>query len=418
MKSGWIAVLLMGCSGLLSACGIQLGPSPAKLVNPRKSDVISGAEGDRVKSSLEAARTASLKCPFPEECNPSVALVSVVTKEGVDRCSGVLISEDRILTNEHCVRGLADSCEEKVFVHFAETEGIPEQHAGCLKIESRSPEADAGGIGMDFAIIRLDRKLSGRKFAKPAIDSPRDHENMNIYRVQMQGAEGDPLDGAQERLRCDVARRTYSYPALDSGKFELMALADCAIQAGNSGAPILNGKGELVALLQGYLRLTDEESAQAEFRDHLLDESFGQTGIGTRISCIPGIHPGEEGVREGRCVKAPPRSGQSPREFLEKDDTAMIPPLPSASEDFSWLDIVEALSLEKHFVEAPRCRKSPRVRLRTLIYQKGINRELRAEWRRKWEDSGVERDFSADETSSGDRCFSSDGWAVELPACH
>jgi hypothetical protein len=420
MRPGWMDVLRIAgwviCSGILPACGNSEPPPVAKLVRPLQSDMIPRAEGEKIEAARLAASRGSLKCPFPEECAPSVALVSVVTEEGLDRCSGVLISEDRLLTNEHCVRGVGGTCEGAIFVHFAGIDGMPEQHAGCRKIERRSSPPTAGSMGMDFAVLRLDRAFPARGKAPLSEREPQNREPMRIIRVQMQGGKGGPYDGAQESIRCDIARGPYSYPGLDSGRFDLMALGDCAIQPGNSGSPVFDQKGELLGVVQGYLRLSDEESAKPGFRELLLDESFGQTGIGTRISCIPGVlRESEEGV-ESRCVKAPALSGRAPRDFLEQDATAEAPQLPEAPEGLQWREIESALLLERRFARAPVCaREQPRIRLQTLRYHKGINRELCAEWRAEGE--SFERDFEVDSAQSRKRHVSADGWSFELPAC-
>lgn len=412
MKTIWVVFISLLALPLLSACGVIGEPSVSKFTRPVRSDPVPAPGEVQNLTALEAARKGSLQCPFPEECEPWVALISVVTKEGVDRCSGVLISEDRVLTNEHCLRDALGSCGSSVFVHFSETGGAPAQHARCEEIEEASRPVP-GGMGMDYAVIRLDQSLPGRKPASLSRALPANREALRILRVQMDGAGGSKYGGSQESLRCDVAEGTYSYPGLDSNEFELLSLGDCAIQPGNSGSPVLNREGELVGLVQGYLRLTEEESEKPAFQELLLDESFGQTAIASRIGCIPGVDPGGSAL----CRKAPVLSGRSPGDFLEESSARFSPLLPRGEEGLEWKELEMRVARERGYALAPACGREPSLLARVLRYRMGINRELLAEWRQ-----GVEEElqFAVDAAPAGAsaRYVSSSSLSLFLPACH
>ncbi len=420
MKTKWAVFISILVLPLLPACGVIGEPSVSKLARPVKRDPVPAPDGAQNLTAFEAAQKGALQCPFPEECEPSVALISVVTKEGVDRCSGVLISGDRVLTNEHCLRDALGSCRNSVFIHFAETVGAPAQHARCEEIEKKSTPVP-GGMGMDYAVIRLDQPLPERKPAPLSKTLPANREALRILRVQMDGGGGSKYGGSQEALRCDVAEGPYTYPELDSNEFELMSLGDCAIQAGNSGSPVLNQDGELVGLVQGYLRLTEEESAKPAFRELLLDESFGQTAIATRIGCIPGM----EDVGSFSCRRAPVLSGRSPRDFVRQAGAGGSPELPRGERGLDWRELRRTPrpeesgnpeELEKSYALAPSCGRESSLRANLLRFRRGINRELLPEWRRG---EGEELEFSleAEAVASSVRYVSSSGLVFSLPVC-
>jgi V8-like Glu-specific endopeptidase len=84
-------------------------------------------------------------------------------------CSGSLVGEDLIMTAGHCIKSEADCANTKfVFGHRVEAAGkagvsnvAKDQVYGCSKIVTR--KLDEGVLGSDYALIKLDRKVAGRK---------------------------------------------------------------------------------------------------------------------------------------------------------------------------------------------------------------------------------------------------------------
>lgn len=87
-------------------------------------------------------------------------------------CSGVLVAPDMILTAGHCIKS-AEACAETKFVFgFAKESAVHDPTRvrrddvyGCKEIVARH-QADGFNpdeVGVDFALIRLDRKAAGRR---------------------------------------------------------------------------------------------------------------------------------------------------------------------------------------------------------------------------------------------------------------
>jgi len=81
-------------------------------------------------------------------------------------CSGSLVAPDIIITAGHCIKNAGDCASTKFVFNYAVTkEGVYPTSApadavvGCKEIIARKQE----GAGADFAVIRLDRKITNHK---------------------------------------------------------------------------------------------------------------------------------------------------------------------------------------------------------------------------------------------------------------
>ena len=423
LNSMMVLILL---SGALEGCG-RLGSPVSKEVQPLRNDPIPGK--GQIKVDLEktraAAKSGNLTCPFDGECEPSVAMISVVSPEGLDRCSGVLISEDEVLTNDHCVNqgvfmeGLENSansipCKDDLFVHFSEIGGTPADHVGCAEIRVRSRET--GLQSLDYAIIKLDRKISGRKPLDRSERMLQDREQIKIYRVQMDGAKSGKYDGAQAILECRVSYSTFLYPGVNSPSSPLMTFGDCAIQSGNSGSPVLNSEGKLSAIIQGYLSLKEESDLHKEVEASLLDDSFGQVGVGTQAPCIEGLVNSDRSL----CGSIPEIQSQSPNEFLTHsarwNPSALLPDPASGSQ---WMEISQSDASLRKFLMAPRCGGMEKFMSLEKDFKVGFNRFFQAEWREKSSDGVLNKEFRMNSDQAGERIAyqSNDGIRLEIDAC-
>jgi hypothetical protein len=337
----------------------------------------------RIKKTREAARSGRLECEFEEECHPAVALVSIVTREGLARCSGVLVSEDEVLTNDHCVKralsleAKAESLEEvavepgDLVFSFSPTEKSPEgvQATGAL-LRKRSGEK--GIMSVDYARVKLDRKITDRPPVKVAGSGLRDGEPVVIHRVQMSGAGN--YGGVQGRLACEADHGTYVYPTVRESRSPLMTFGDCVIQSGNSGSPVLNAAGELVAIIQGYLVLRSDAEAYREIEPYLLEGHYGSTGLATQVYCLLGDSPEP-------CLDLPPQVSLSPSQFLAAFGVFDEGRLPALENGWKWGEVPGKDPLWKLFRSRPSCARDERFSAEELRVRKGLDPKLRIAYR-------------------------------------
>lgn len=339
-----------------------------------------------IQARIRSASTASLYCEQSAECNPAVALISVVVKKAVERCSGFLIGPNLVMTNDHClkhsvaVNERGGNCQNLIFAHFAQAGGAPAQTFSCSKIVYRSFQKGLGS--QDFAILQLDAPVPGRGLMRVSNRGFRNGELATIYRIQMRddastGTEG----GVQVRTQCRATYGTLVYPMLRAANSPLMTFSDCPIQLGNSGSPILNESGELAAILQGYLTPPKEERALLdELQSVLLDQHYGQVAIATQLACVPGMARPSAG-----CSGIPEMYTLYPRRYLEQIGEFSARELPALGPQERWRRMNAPSDEQRLFIRTPVC-VTPGARAQSfqssvLLYQRGINRSLLPEWR-------------------------------------
>lgn len=154
-------------------------------------------------------------------------------------CSGSLVGEDLVLTAGHCVTSEEKCADTKLVFGFAVTkegeEGITAVPAGnvytCSKIVKRFLGGEPGSenpegqrLGPDYALIKLDRKVTGRQ-PLPVNRAASLKEGDGLFVI------GHPV-GLPVKLAGDSKVRDFS----KSGYF----VADLDTFGGNSGSPVFN----------------------------------------------------------------------------------------------------------------------------------------------------------------------------------
>lgn len=361
---------------LLMLAGVGCGRAPEVLT-------IHADRKDPTDAQINAAKSGNLTCDFADECEPAVAMVSVATGEGVSRCSGFLISDHQVLTNDHCLASLREeesACEGLVFLHF--TENV---HRACKKISIRSRQ---NGINSkDYAVIELDQPVQDRRALRISRRGFDNNETAVIYSVQaMKNPTTKTLDGKQVRLSCQASFSTILHTNIQSPKESVMTFGDCAIQPGNSGSPILNRNGEVAAVVQGYLNADDDVFSE-QIQQYLLDENYGQVGLGTQTRCMPEL----VGAIGSNCNPVKPISALYPQQFLENFGVFSVKVLPEVQRHMLWISLKSLKATEKIFASAPDCITRNEANhggfnftSTVMSYRQGINARLQAEWRSLW----------------------------------
>jgi hypothetical protein len=153
-------------------------------------------------------------------------------------CSGALVGEDLLITAGHCVKSASNCADTKFVFNYSITkEGLfPTSAAaadvvGCKEIVDRKQE----GTGADYALIRLDRKITNHKPLKI-------NRELDLKPGDKVGVIGHPSGLPVKIAFGDSEVRTTDQP----GFF----VANLDTYGGNSGSAVFNTK---TGLIEGIL---------------------------------------------------------------------------------------------------------------------------------------------------------------------
>ncbi|MGH2823777.1 MAG: trypsin-like serine peptidase [Thermoleophilaceae bacterium] len=176
---------------------------------------------------------------------PSRAIAKLSIKDGAKRysCSGFLIGENHLLTNEHCMpAGIAvrtpGSCSEAIEVLF-NYDGDGAQPSPCLCTEVLEKNT-----GLDYAVLRLAGE-PGKSWGVLRLETtrlPRGGLAEPLRVIQHPG--GRPKAVAIQRCRTDRV----GVPGIEDGGVDQDFEHTCDTEGGSSGSPVLDGSGRVIGL--------------------------------------------------------------------------------------------------------------------------------------------------------------------------
>ncbi|MEF3280098.1 MAG: serine protease [Elusimicrobiota bacterium] len=237
-------------------------------------------------------------------------------------CSGLLIADDTIITAGHCINTEA-KCSSTYFVFgyaikdrnnpFTATTEIPASDVyKCSKIikthigaEPTEDNPQGIGLGSDFAIIKLDRKVSNRKPLKI-------NTNQKLSIGQSMFVIGHPVglpvkfaDGATVR---DPSPNGYFVANLDT-------------YGGNSGSPVFDMKTKLI---EGILVRGDNDFVQTPMGCTISNRVEDNGGRGEDSTKISALYPYLSEILTGIKDTGEPKSIQVKTDFDSFDTSKAI----------------------------------------------------------------------------------------------
>ena len=189
---------------------------------------------------------------------PSVARLRIMTDDGQAFCTGFLLGEGLLLTNEHCVRTAEEAASLLVDFRYDAPTARPEVVRGATLLRTSA--------GLDYTLLRLSKPVEaafGRLHLETAAPA-RDRQELVI--IQHPG--GEPKQVSLEGcLVAGLQREGASTLKTDFGH-------ECDTLGGSSGSPVLDrATGRVVGLHHfGFREGLDEPVNQAVEIGRILED--------------------------------------------------------------------------------------------------------------------------------------------------
>jgi hypothetical protein len=169
-------------------------------------------------------------------------------------CTAFMVSEKVALTNSHCVEGLKDgeSCEGKIAIQIKTGDG--QEFVSCKKVLKASATTYGSFVDPDYAVLELSKSLKGIKFKPLSRDGIEDDETVTIESINSISIGSGWINGEYKRSTC-VAKTDSMVGNFSQKKstivpvFPMNDQMPCHIIPGNSGSPVVNSKGKVVAVV-------------------------------------------------------------------------------------------------------------------------------------------------------------------------
>ncbi len=227
-------------------------------------------------------------CAMGVDCVNKV--VNVYTSFG--SCEGVLVAKDQVLTNRHCIEPVISQGQfSGLIAVMAPMKKARRDAIGpvgyVLNVRFLSPtKFEAEGLRPDFALLTLREPIKGVVPAKLNFEGIKNGETYFTYGHSPYGDAKEPR--AIEKRTCKAVYNTTFSPNFAGPYFPVVKFADCVIGPGNSGSPIYNGEGELVALMGGQFspQNTLQLSKLALLSLRNTKSPLTYIGWGTNLACM------------------------------------------------------------------------------------------------------------------------------------
>lgn len=183
---------------------------------------------------------------YGQDCPEAVARLLIINKKSPKKsklCSGFMVGEDTMVTNEHCISSKADCSNTHVAIYDGNSY-LQSKCASVVKIIKDKYKASNPKKNLDVTIVKLTDRYYGKTF-KIAERRPMPNEDLYAWVVDHTGNDsknGNLVESRITQFKCTVA---------SSSPWKALTLLNCPVVHGNSGSPIVNSSGEIVGIIWG-----------------------------------------------------------------------------------------------------------------------------------------------------------------------
>lgn len=261
---------------LVMSCGVN-----SDKPQPNYSEFIDAVESETIS---EVSKKVTLDAAMPE----GLGLALTRRLKGYSVCTALMISESHAITNARCVPILPKKIEcGEALGFFVKTKNGQELRT-CKKVVTTARVKRGAFIDPDFAVIELSTPILGIPVARVSRDGIGDKEELTIETV-------NTIVSAEGHIRAEH-KRSVCVPHTDSliGNFSERkstiiplfpkedSVIPCHAVGGNSGSPVYNSKGQVVAVVLA----SKADGIFVTPKNMLMTDEVSDFAVATNLSCM------------------------------------------------------------------------------------------------------------------------------------
>lgn len=227
-----------------------------------------------------------VSCESNQACPNYISKIVVVHGNTYKFCTGFLTDDNIVATSSSCLPNLlrlnGQDCSKDVFFFFPKTWNRPAERVGCKEVTlvSQIPGQDAILWRDDVAFLELEREVNYRRRATIIRDGVYNHRQFTAWMIDQQ----DDFTAIIKKASCESIHNNYINPLVLNESSPNMLFADCPVTRGGTGAPVIDNRGKVRAMLS---RSMDPKLRNYLESTGLLTNGLKQMSHGTNFACAP-----------------------------------------------------------------------------------------------------------------------------------
>lgn len=277
MRSITLLIVLTIGSFILMSCG-------------KKAETTSLPNLENTQLPLSQIETYMAKqdvdCESNQACPNYIAKIVVVKGTNFSFCTGFLTDANTIATSTSCLPNLLrlknQDCSKDVYFFFPKTWNRSAERAGCKRVIQVSDLEGSDPVLWrdDVSFLEMDKVMNYRR----AADIRKDQEginNLKNYTVWMIDQQDD-YSAVVKKFNCEAIHDSYVNPLVINESSPNMVFADCPFKRGGTGAPLIDQKGKVRAMVSKGL---DPKIRDYLVKTGLLNQGLKELFHATNFAC-------------------------------------------------------------------------------------------------------------------------------------
>lgn len=227
-----------------------------------------------------------VNCESNQACPNYIAKIVISVGDRYRFCTGFLTEDNVVATSSSCLPRLlrlnGQDCSKDVFFFFPKTGNRPAERAGCREVLQVSNIQGEDPILWrdDVAFFELDREVNYRRQARIIRDGIQNNRQFTAWMIDQQG----DFSAIVKKVNCESVHNNYINPLVLNEASPNMLFADCPVTRGGSGAPVIDNRGKVRAVLSNSM---DPKLRSYLESTGLLTNGLKQISHATNFACAP-----------------------------------------------------------------------------------------------------------------------------------